>query len=91
MPYLSRIEEEFTLKLFKKSELGKSFVEFNVMGLLRGSVNDRSNFYKSMFGIGVMSINEIRRKENMNAIEDGDKHFMPLNMTTLKNISDASS
>ena len=91
MPYLSRIEEEFNLKLFKKSELGKSFVEFNVMGLLRGSVNDRSNFYKSMFGIGVMSINEIRRKENMNAIEDGDKHFMPLNMTTLKNISDASS
>ena len=44
-----------------------------------------------MFGIGVMSINEIRRKENMNAIEDGDEHFMPLNMTTLKNISNASS
>tara|TARA_R110002020_G_scaffold470398_1_gene696266 strand:- start:7861 stop:9039 length:1179 start_codon:yes stop_codon:yes gene_type:complete len=90
MPYISKIEEEFNLKLFKKSELGKTFVEFNVMGLLRGSVNDRSNFYKSMFGIGVMSINEIRRKENMNAIEGGDEHFMPLNMTTLKNIENAS-
>lgn len=90
MPYISKIEEEFNLKLFKRNELGKSFVEFNVMGLLRGSVNDRSNFYKSMFGIGVMSINEIRRKENMNAIEGGDEHFMPLNMTTLKNIENAS-
>lgn len=90
MPYISKIEEEFNLKLFRKNELGKTFVEFNVMGLLRGSVNDRSNFYKSMFGIGVMSINEIRRKENMNAIEGGDEHFMPLNMTTLKNIENAS-
>ena len=90
MPYISKLEEEFNLKLFRKNELGKTFVEFNVMGLLRGSVNDRSNFYKSMFGIGVMSINEIRRKENMNAIEGGDEHFMPLNMTTLKNIENAS-
>ena len=91
IPYISKIEEEFNLKLFKKSELGKAFVEFNVMGLLRGSVNDRSNFYKSMFGIGVMSINEIRRKENMNAIEGGDEHFMPLNMTTLKNIENITT
>ena len=34
IPYISKIEEEFNLKLFKKSELGKAFVEFNVMGLL---------------------------------------------------------
>ena len=33
-----------------------------------------------------MSINEIRNKENMNKIADGDKHFMQLNMTTIDKI-----
>ena len=33
-----------------------------------------------------MSINEVRRKENLNAIEGGDKHFMQMNMTTIEKI-----
>ena len=35
-----------------------------------------------------MSINEVRRKENMNKIEDGDKHFMQMNMTTIEKIGE---
>ncbi len=87
MPYLVRIEQEMNLKLFKTMDIGKQFVEFNVLGLLRGSVKDRSEYYRTMLNIGAMSINEIRRKENMNSIEDGDEHFMQLNMTTLKNLT----
>lgn len=35
MPYITRIEQEMNLKLFRTNELGKTFVEFNVNGLLR--------------------------------------------------------
>ena len=87
MPYLTRIEQQMNLKLFRKNELGKRFVEFNVNGLLRGNIKDRSDYYRTMLNIGAMSVNEIRRKENMNSIEDGDKHFMQLNMTTIEKIT----
>ena len=86
MPYLTRIEQEMNLKLFRTNEIGKTIVEFNVNGLLRGNTQDRSEFYRTMLNIGAMSINEIRNKENMNKIADGDKHFMQLNMTTIDKI-----
>ena len=74
------------LKLFRTNELGKVFVQFNVNALLRGNIKDRSEFYRTMLNIGAMSINEIRGKENLNKIENGDKHFMQLNMTTIDKI-----
>lgn len=88
LPYLIKIEQEMNLKLFTSNELGKTFVEFNVNGLLRGNVKDRSDYYRTMLNIGAMSINEVRRKENMNKIEDGDKHFMQMNMTTIEKIGE---
>ena len=42
-----------------------------------------------MVNIGVMSINEVRSKENMNKIDGGDKHFMQLNMTTIDKIGES--
>tara|TARA_R110002051_G_scaffold324484_1_gene421976 strand:- start:232 stop:1428 length:1197 start_codon:yes stop_codon:yes gene_type:complete len=88
LPYLIKIEQEMNLKLFTSNELGKTFIEFNVNGLLRGNVKDRSDYYRTMINIGAMSINEVRRKENMNKIEDGDKHFMQMNMTTIEKIGE---
>jgi hypothetical protein len=37
-----------------------------------------------MFNIGAMSINEIREKEDMDPVEGGDIHLIPLNMTSLE-------
>jgi len=90
MPYITRIEAEMNLKLFRTNELGKKFIEFNVNALLRGDVKSRTEAYKTAITNGYMSINEVRRKENLNSIEGGDEHYMQLNMTTIKNIGDAS-
>ncbi len=91
LPYLTRIENEMNLKLFRTSDVGKLFVKFNVGGLLRGNIKDRSEFYTKMINTGVMSINEVRALEDLNKIEDGDKHFMQMNMTTIEKIgTDAS-
>ena len=55
-----------------------------VEGLLRGDAKSRADFYKTMFSIGAMSLNEIREKEDMNPIDDGDKHYVPLNMKAIE-------
>ena len=88
MPYITRIEEEMNLKLFRTNELGKTFVEFNVNGFLRGDVKSRTEAYKTAITNGYMSINEVRQKENMNSIEGGDKHFMQMNMTTIDKVGE---
>ncbi len=88
MPYITRIEEEMNLKLFRTNELGSKFVEFNVNGLLRGDVKSRTESYRSAITNGYMTINEVRQKENMNSIEGGDKHFMQMNMTTIDKIGE---
>tara|TARA_R100001594_G_scaffold150602_2_gene212660 strand:- start:10298 stop:11488 length:1191 start_codon:yes stop_codon:yes gene_type:complete len=88
MPYITRIEQEMNLKLFRTNELGKTFVEFNVNGLLRGDVKSRTEAYKTAITNGYMSINEVRQKENMNSIDGGDKHFMQMNMTTIDKIGE---
>lgn len=90
-PYLSMIEQEMTNKLFKKNESGKLFVEFNVNALLRGNPKDRAEYYRTMLNIGAISINEIRQKENMNRVEEGDNLFMQLNMTTVDKIASGVS
>ncbi len=91
MPYITRIEEEINLKLFRTNEIGKTFVEFNVNGLLRGDVKSRTESYRTAITNGYMSVNEVRRKENMNSIEGGDKHFMQMNMTTIEKIGEDAS
>ena len=44
----------------------------------------RSAFYREMYYLGVLSINEIRQFEDMNSIgEDGDARFVQANMVPL--------
>ena len=57
------------------------YCEFKVDGLLRGDSKSRSEFYRTLWNMGVISQNEIRSFENLNAIEGGDKYYVPLNMT----------
>ena len=86
MPYLSMIEQEMTTKLFKKAEQGKLFIEFNTNALLRGNPKERAEYYRTMLNIGAMTINEVRQKENMNVVSEGDNLFMQLNMATVEQI-----
>jgi HK97 family phage portal protein len=86
MPYIRRMESEMNRKLFKTNESGKIFVEFNVNGLLRGNIKDRTEAYKTGINNGYLSINEVRRKENLNSVADGDDLYLPLNVTKIQNI-----
>lgn len=82
LPWAVRAEQELFRKLFAEryTDGREVFCEFLFDAILRADSTARSQFYNQMFGIGAMSINEIRAKENMNPIENGDKHYVPLNM-----------
>jgi HK97 family phage portal protein len=91
MPYLVMMESEMNTKLFRKNEAGKVQTKFIVNALLRGTPKDRSEYYRTMLNIGAMSIDEIRKLEELPTIEGGTNHFMQLNMATLSDIIDGGT
>tara|TARA_R110001583_G_scaffold103161_1_gene250163 strand:+ start:3245 stop:4435 length:1191 start_codon:yes stop_codon:yes gene_type:complete len=86
MPFLTKIELEMSLKLFRRNNVGREYIKFNVNGLLRGNVKDRADYYKTAITNGWMSVNEVRQKEDLNRIEDGDNNYLQMNMTTINKI-----
>jgi hypothetical protein len=80
VPWLKRWEQEINRKLFAGLDRARYFAEFNVAGLLRGDAGARSAYYRELFGIGVLSPNDIRELENMNPTDNGDTYYVPMNM-----------
>lgn len=90
LPWLVRLEQNYNTQLLRKSDRelsgrGRLYYKHIVEGLLRGDSASRSAFYSAMFNIGAMSINEIREKEDLDPVEGGDIHLVPMNMTKLEN------
>ena len=83
LPWFKRWEQVFDKKLLGPNERLEFFAEFNAEGLLRGDSEARSNFYQKLFSVGALSPNDIRDKENMNPIVDGDQYFVPSNFQQL--------
>lgn len=77
-------ETECNLKLLSPLERDEGyFFKHTFNAMLRGDMKARSQFYRDLFGIGVLSPNEIRDLEEMNPIDGGDDHYYPLNMSVI--------
>ena len=81
-PWVIRFEQEANYKLLSNSWGGLA-TKMDLRSLMRGTHQDRAAYYRAMFGIGSLSINEIREKEDLNPITGGDTHMIPLNMAPL--------
>jgi len=81
-PWLAKLEDAFSALL-----PDTAYLAFNTDDLLRGDYATRIEGYAKMLQNGVMSTNEVRRKENMRPIEGGDVVRVPL---TNVNIAAAS-
>jgi len=57
------------------------FAEFDVGGLLRGDLKSRYEAYAKARQWGWMTVNEIRRRENLDPVDGGDVLLTPMNMT----------
>ena len=78
-PWCVRIEQRLNKALLGPRESQRLFIEFNIDGLLRGDTEARGEFYSKLRNTGVLSANDIRRRENMEPIpaaEGGDAYFI---------------
>ena len=89
MPWINRLEREANRKLFQRRDM---FSRIMVQAQLRSEAKARGEFYRTLHSMGVMSINEIRTKEEMNPIgPEGEERFMQSGMATVKQIVEGAT
>lgn len=71
-PIVKAFETALNHDLLLESEKGKKFFEFDVKEILRVSIKERYEAYKLAKETGFLTINEIRRAENLGRIEGMD-------------------
>ncbi|WP_034165937.1 phage portal protein, partial [Edwardsiella anguillarum] len=80
MPWVTNWEQELNRLLFTRAERAAGFyVRFNLTGLLRGTPQERAQFYHYAITDGWMSRNEARAFEDMNPVDGLDEMLVSVN------------
>ena len=90
LPYTQLIEDEFNRKLFRPSEIGKLYVDFDYATLMSADKKTEAEYYRTLITNGLCTINEAREKLGFTP-KDGDEYnetFLQLSYGTVKNIND---
>lgn len=72
-PWIVKLEDAFSQLL-----PDKAFIDFNVSELLRGDFATRVQGYASALQSGWMTINEVRKNEDLRPVAEGDANRVPL-------------
>jgi HK97 family phage portal protein len=83
MSIFERWQQALARDLLLDSEQGEYFFEFLPDALLKGDIKSRFDAYAVATTNGWLSVNDIRDRENMNRIDDGDQYFRPMNLQPL--------
>lgn len=78
-PIVQQLEESLN-KLFKTEERPKYYIKFNYNSLLRTSLASKIDSYTKQMNNGILTINEIRTKEDLPPIENGNFNYRPANL-----------
>jgi hypothetical protein len=73
-PILEKIEWSYS----KLLPTPAAFIKFNFNALLRGDLQSRMTSYSIGTQSGVMSVNDVRRLEDLSPVTDGNQHRVPL-------------
>lgn len=92
LPWIKRHEQSMMRDFLLAEDRKSYFIEFNLSGLLRGDQKTRYEAYAIGRQWGWLSVNDIRRLENMPPVQGGDTYLQPLNMVdATKGIWDAGN
>lgn len=80
LPWVKRHEQAMMRDFLLPQDRRDYFIEFNLSGLLRGDQKSRYESYAIGRQWGWLSVNDIRRLENMPPVLGGDVYLQPLNM-----------
>lgn len=79
-PWCKRIELAITNQIIKPQLGNEFYCEYNMDALERADIVSRYNAHNIGRNAGFLSANEIRKKENLNPVENGDDYLIPANM-----------
>jgi phage portal protein BeeE len=87
-PWCKRLEAEINRKLFTRNERGRfsAFLDFD--DLLAVDLTSRANYARTLFNVGALSPNDIRKMSGFNPIEGGDRHYVQVNMADINAMPD---
>jgi HK97 family phage portal protein len=81
LPWFKRSEDCYNSQgLTREHRQDGYYLEHKIDGLLRGDAKSRSEAYAAGRQWGWLSVNDIRKLENLNPIANGDIYLQPLNM-----------
>ena len=85
IPWARKLEMEMDRKLIPERERGQYKTKFDMRSLLRGDLDSRREFYATALQHGFMSVNEVRKMEDLNGIgSSGDVHLIQVNQIPLE-------
>jgi HK97 family phage portal protein len=89
LPLVKRWEENIKTQIMTPEQRTEGiYVEFQLNNLLRGDAKTRAELYASGRQNGWLSVNDIRRLENLNPIAGGDTYIQPLNYININQADD---
>lgn len=91
LPYVTNIEAELNTKILTDLDRKRGYYfKFNMEAELRADQKSRAEFYEKMQHVGVYTINDILRSEDMSTIDSeyGDMRFMSLNYAPIDTIKE---
>ena len=82
---LTKIEQEITVKLLGNSPIALSnyMILFDREKMFTVNSITKADFFTKMLATGVWGVNDLRRKENMPAVEGGDVALVSCNVAPL--------
>ncbi|ELA6587506.1 phage portal protein [Vibrio alginolyticus] len=83
IPWVVKWEQELNRKLFTEQERRAGYyVKFNLNGLLRGTAQERAEFYSKAIRDGWMTRNQVRELEDMNQADGLDTYLLSADLQT---------
>lgn len=76
-PYVSMIEEQCTKKLIMPSRHCKEYVDLDENSILAVDKEKEANYYNTLVGGGIMSVNEARHRLGLPKVDGGDSLIIP--------------
>jgi HK97 family phage portal protein len=83
-PIIEKIESEFFRKIYLQTEWNNKELKFDTTNLMRLDATTQASYFKTLFEMGAMTVNEVR--ERINAAypaTNGNKHFISTNLQPL--------
>jgi HK97 family phage portal protein len=90
LPYVQLLEDEFNKKLFKPSEVGKYYTDFDFTQMLQADKKSEVEYYRALVTNGILSLNEVRDRLGFAPVDDdyADKHWMQISYAPIDAIAE---